>query len=152
MVVDQQTALSEVSGMIVAEHQDWLVLNKIAGLAVQGGSQTRRHIDGLLRAAYPDAPPKLVHRLDKDTTGLLLVARHVKAARALTKEFAGKTMQKVYLALVIGDPGRQALLMRRSARQVEKGLKKWWWIMKLDSLLALNFCVSKKPSLSVLSP
>ena len=124
MVVDQQTALSEVSGMIVAEHQDWLVLNKIAGLAVQGGSQTRRHIDGLLRAAYPDAPPKLVHRLDKDTTGLLLVARHVKAARALTKEFAGKTMQKVYLALVIGDPGPAGLINAPLRKAGGKGAEK----------------------------
>ena len=105
MAIDQQTALSEVAAMIVAEHEDWLALNKVAGLAVQGGSRTWRHIDGLLRAAYPDMPPKLVHRLDKDTTGLLLVARHDRAARALTAEFARKTMQKVYLALVIGDPG-----------------------------------------------
>ena len=104
-VIDQQTALSELAGMIVAEHEDWLALNKVAGLAVQGGTHTRRHIDGLLRAAYPDRPPKLVHRLDKDTTGLLLVARHDRAARLLTAEFAGKKLQKLYLALVIGDPG-----------------------------------------------
>ena len=103
--IDQHAAFGELAAMIIAEHDDWLALNKPAGLAVQGGSRTTRHIDGLLRAAYPGKPPKLVHRLDKDTSGLLLLARHDRAARALTAGFADKSITKAYLALVIGDPG-----------------------------------------------
>ena len=96
--------------MTIAEHDNWLAVNKPAGLAVQGGSRTTRHIDGLLRAAYPENPPKLVHRLDKDTSGLLLLARHDRAAREMTAGFADKTINKVYLALVIGDPGAEGRL------------------------------------------
>ncbi len=136
MVIDQQTALSEVMDMVVAEHKDWLALNKVAGLAVQGGSQTRRHIDGLLQAAYPDARPKLVHRLDKDTTGLLLVARHDSAARALTAEFAGKMMQKVYLALVVGDPGTAGRIVAPLRKTAGKGAEK----MVVDYELGQSAC------------
>ena len=105
--MDQKTAYNQLASMLIAEHEDWLALNKPAGLAVQGGSRTTRHIDGLVRAAFPGQTPKLVHRLDKDTSGLLLLARHDRAARDLTAGFANKSISKAYLALVIGDPGAE---------------------------------------------
>jgi len=90
------------------EDDDVLVLNKPIGLAVQGGSGTTRHIDGMLaalRGAHPDAQrTRLVHRLDKDTAGCLLVAKTRFAAAALAKTFRSRAARKIYWALVVGVP------------------------------------------------
>jgi 23S rRNA pseudouridine955/2504/2580 synthase len=90
------------------EDADVLVLNKPMGLAVQGGSGTTRHIDGMLaalRAPGPDGQrPRLVHRLDKDTAGCLLVAKTRFAAAALAKTFRSRAARKIYWALVAGVP------------------------------------------------
>ncbi len=89
-------------------HKDAAVLaiNKPPGLAVQGGSGTRHHLDAMLDGLRFDAAerPRLVHRLDKDTSGVLLLARHAKAAAALTRAFRDKTARKVYWALCAGAP------------------------------------------------
>lgn len=100
-----------------------IVLNKPPGLAVQGGSKTRRHIDGMLDGLRFGAQerPRLVHRLDKDTSGVLVLARGGLAARALTAAFKHGDAKKVYWALVAGRPepasGRidQALAKRGGA-------------------------------------
>jgi 23S rRNA pseudouridine955/2504/2580 synthase len=83
-----------------------IVLNKPAGLAVQGGSKTGRHVDGLLDTLRFDSDerPRLVHRLDKDTSGVLLVARNAAAAAFFTSAFREKTTRKVYWAAVVGLP------------------------------------------------
>ncbi len=83
-----------------------LVLNKPPGLATQGGTKTTEHVDGLLDALQFEAEgrPKLVHRLDKDTSGALLVARTARAAAAFSKNFSSRTARKVYWALVVGVP------------------------------------------------
>ena len=83
-----------------------LVLNKPAGLASQGGSGQTRHIDGLaeaLRFGYPEKP-RLVHRLDKDTSGVLLLARTNKMASALSAAFRHRATRKIYWAIVAGVP------------------------------------------------
>jgi 23S rRNA pseudouridine955/2504/2580 synthase len=89
-------------------HQDAqaFVLNKPPGLATQGGTKTHQHVDGLLDALQFDneGRPKLVHRLDKDTSGALLVARTSRAAAFFAKAFSGRTAKKVYWALVVGVP------------------------------------------------
>ena len=88
------------------EDDDVLVINKPIGLAVQGGSGTPRHIDGMLDALR-DAKgqrPRLVHRLDKDTAGCLLVAKTRFAATALAKTFRSRAARKIYWALVVGVP------------------------------------------------
>ena len=88
------------------EDADVLVLNKPMGLAVQGGSGTTRHLDGMLevlRDAHGQRP-RLVHRLDKDTAGCLLVAKTRFAAAALAKTFRSRSARKVYWALVAGVP------------------------------------------------
>jgi 23S rRNA pseudouridine955/2504/2580 synthase len=93
------------------EDDDVLVLNKPMGLAVQGGSGTTRHLDGLLEALRGpgvDAQrPRLVHRLDKDTAGCLLVAKTRFAASALAKTFRTRAARKIYWALVAGVPKPQ---------------------------------------------
>jgi len=83
-----------------------IVLNKPPGLAVQGGSGTERHLDGLLDALRfgSDVRPRLVHRLDKDTSGVLVTARTAAAAAFLTRAFREKTTRKIYWAIVIGVP------------------------------------------------
>jgi len=88
------------------EDADVLVLNKPMGLAVQGGSGTTRHIDGMLGAlrSSDGQRPRLVHRLDKDTAGCLLVAKTRFAAAALAKTFRTRSARKIYWALVVGVP------------------------------------------------
>lgn len=92
--------------MVIHKDQAALVLNKPPGLATQGGTKTTAHVDGLLDALQFEAEgrPKLVHRLDKDTSGALLVARSARAAAFFARAFSGRTAKKVYWALVVGVP------------------------------------------------
>ncbi|GGD57464.1 RNA pseudouridine synthase [Erythrobacter arachoides] len=92
--------------MLITRTKGALILNKPPGLATQGGTKTTRHVDGLLDAyANEDEPrPRLVHRLDKDTSGVLLVARSASSAAFFSKRFSGRTAKKIYWALVVGVP------------------------------------------------
>jgi 23S rRNA pseudouridine955/2504/2580 synthase len=83
-----------------------IVLNKPPGLAVQGGSGTERHLDGLLDTLRfgSEVRPRLVHRLDKETSGVLVLARTITAAAFLTRAFREKTTRKIYWAVVVGLP------------------------------------------------
>jgi 23S rRNA pseudouridine955/2504/2580 synthase len=105
------------------EDADVLVLNKPMGLAVQGGSGTTRHLDGMLDVLR-DAQgqrPRLVHRLDKDTAGCLLVAKTRFAAAALGKTFRSRSARKIYWALVAGVPkphqGRISTFLAKEERE-----------------------------------
>jgi 23S rRNA pseudouridine955/2504/2580 synthase len=105
------------------EDADVLVLNKPMGLAVQGGSGTTRHLDGMLETLR-DAKgerARLVHRLDKDTAGCLLVAKTRFAASALTKTFRTRSARKIYWALVAGVPkpkqGRISTYLAKDERE-----------------------------------
>lgn len=101
---DEDIALAE--GMVIEKTKSAIILNKPPGLATQGGSKTYRHIDGLLDAFRLDTGPRprLVHRLDKDTSGVLLVARTPGSAAFFSKRFSGRTATKVYWALIMGLP------------------------------------------------
>jgi 23S rRNA pseudouridine955/2504/2580 synthase len=91
--------------LILVEDQALIVLNKPEGLAVQGGTGTRRHIDGMLAALASDGErPRLVHRLDRDTSGILVVAKTAAAAASLTRAFRQHKVDKLYWALVVGRP------------------------------------------------
>jgi 23S rRNA pseudouridine955/2504/2580 synthase len=83
-----------------------IAINKPAGLPTQGGSGVTRHVDGLTEALIFDADekPRLVHRLDRDTSGVLLLARSRKAAEALTRAFRARDTTKIYWAAVAGVP------------------------------------------------
>ena len=101
-----QKTLEALKEMIIFEDADVMVLNKPAGLAVQGGSGTMRHVDGMLEVMR-DAKgqkPRLVHRLDKDTAGCLLIAKTRFAATKLTGSFRERSARKIYWALVAGVP------------------------------------------------
>jgi 23S rRNA pseudouridine955/2504/2580 synthase len=97
-----------IRSITLGEDDDVLVLNKPTGLAVQGGSGVTQNIDamlGALRGMHADAQrPRLVHRLDKDTAGCLLVAKTRFAAAALAKTFRTRSARKIYWALVAGVP------------------------------------------------
>ena len=99
-----------ISDMVIYKDDNIIVLNKPSGLAVQGGTNTTRHVDGLLEALKfgLEEKPKLVHRIDKDTSGILVLARHRKMADILTKAFREHTLQKTYLALVRGVPKKES--------------------------------------------
>lgn len=91
--------------LVLHEDKDVLVLNKPAGIPVQGGSKVERHIDGLLDAfTESEERPRLVHRLDRDTSGVLLIARRRKIAAELGKVFQTRSARKIYWALVHGVP------------------------------------------------
>jgi 23S rRNA pseudouridine955/2504/2580 synthase len=113
---------------LVIHRDDWVIaLNKPAGLAVQGGSGTERHVDGLLDGLRfgLDDRPRLVHRLDKDTSGLLLIARTGQAAKRLSESFRDRETEKLYWAVVVGVPPRPdgaidlPLAKRPGARDIE---------------------------------
>jgi 23S rRNA pseudouridine955/2504/2580 synthase len=87
------------------EDEAVLILNKPAGLAVQGGTKTRAHIDALLGAwGEGDRRPRLVHRLDRDTSGVLILGKTAAAAARLAQAFASRTAHKTYWAIVEGIP------------------------------------------------
>ncbi|NDC57064.1 MAG: RluA family pseudouridine synthase, partial [Alphaproteobacteria bacterium] len=103
---DSQTLVQKLSGLILFQNHDLIAINKPAGLAVQGGMGIDDHLDGWLQAwaHHKKQPLKLVHRLDRDTSGLLLLAKGARAANTLAAMFRDKNMHKVYWAVVHGKP------------------------------------------------
>lgn len=98
--------LAEIRERVLYRDDDVIAIDKPAGLAVQGGSGTSRHLDGMLEGLRFDAAerPRLVHRLDRDTSGVLLLARSAAAAAKLGNSFRGRNARKVYWAVTVGVP------------------------------------------------
>jgi len=97
---------AEIQRLVIHKDDHVIVLNKPPGLAVQGGTGTERHVDGMLdalRFGFEDRP-RLVHRLDKDTSGVLLIARTGQAAKRLGASFRDRETEKLYWAVVVGLP------------------------------------------------
>ncbi|RFB80835.1 RluA family pseudouridine synthase [Methylovirgula sp. 4M-Z18] len=111
--------LNAIKDMVLFEDKYLMVLNKPYGLAVQGGSGMTRHIDGMLEAlANADGErPRLVHRLDRDTSGVLLIAKSRRMAADLGEIFRSRQARKIYWALVEGVPrpmqGRISLFLAK---------------------------------------
>ena len=95
-----------MQSLVIYKDNEMLILNQPAGLAVQGGSKTTRHIDGMLDAVRfeKNEKPHLVHRLDKETSGVLVLARSANMAAKLTSAFKTRSVHKVYWAVVAGTP------------------------------------------------
>ena len=91
---------------IIYKDDHIIAINKPAGLAVQGGSGTSKHIDAMLNGLRFEMKdrPKLIHRLDKDTSGVLLLARTLNVASKLNKAFKTNSVHKIYWAIVVGTP------------------------------------------------
>lgn len=100
--------LAALKGWILHQDKSVIVLNKPPGLPVQGGTKSERNLDAILAAAADTfgGRPLLVHRLDRDTSGVLVLARNPNAARTLAEAFRGKAARKLYWALVAGKPDR----------------------------------------------
>ena len=98
--------IAEAKAMVIKQTQSAILLNKPPGLATQGGSKTHKHVDGMLDAFVEgeEPRPRLVHRLDKDTSGVLLIARTPGSAASFSKRFSGRSARKVYWALIVGVP------------------------------------------------
>jgi len=96
----------EIQGLVIHRDEWVIALNKPSGLAVQGGSGTEKHVDGMLDGLRfgREERPRLVHRLDKDTSGLLLIARTGQSAKRLSESFRDRETEKLYWAVVIGAP------------------------------------------------
>ncbi|ACT59735.1 RluA family pseudouridine synthase [Hirschia baltica] len=95
-----------IQSLILYEDEDVYVLNKPSGLAVQGGTKTLRHVDGMANALTRPGQdkPRLVHRLDKDTSGLLVLAKTAQSAAEMSKHFRSRELDKIYWAVVKGVP------------------------------------------------
>src|SRR3954469_6309345 len=137
--VPKRTALSPedektrdfLKSITLHEDADVLVLNKPMGLSVQGGSGTTRHLDGMLEVlrqpGVDGQRPRLVHRLDKDTAGCLLVAKTRFAASALAKSFRSREARKIYWALTAGVPkprqGRISTFLAKEEREEDSFMR-----------------------------
>jgi 23S rRNA pseudouridine955/2504/2580 synthase len=119
----EQKTLAALKDMTLFEDDDVLVLNKPAGLAVQGGSGTTHHVDRMLEVMRDSKGqrPRLVHRLDKETSGCLLVAKTRYAASMLTGSFRARSARKIYWAMVAGVPkpkqGRISTFLAKEERE-----------------------------------
>jgi 23S rRNA pseudouridine955/2504/2580 synthase len=112
-------ARQQLEGQVLFCDEHLIVLNKPAGLAVQGGPGITRHLDGMLDLLRGDGNhrPRLVHRLDRDTSGVILLARTPGTAAKLAALFRGREIEKTYWAIVVGRPlpveGRIDLPLKR---------------------------------------
>ena len=115
--------------LIVHLDDDVVAINKPPGLAVQGGTGLKQHLDGMLDGLRFDLKerPKLVHRLDRDTSGVLILGRNAFAAAKLAAAFRDRTAQKTYWALVVGVPrprkGKIASKIVKKGKNVERSTK-----------------------------
>ncbi len=121
-----EAQIEQAEAMVLTRDRAAIVLNKPPGLATQGGTGTREHVDGLLDAFADTGPrPRLVHRLDKDTSGVLLIARTPGSAAFFSKRFSTRSARKIYWALVAGVPDIEDGLIELSlAKQPGSGGEK----------------------------
>ncbi|MBL6854300.1 MAG: RluA family pseudouridine synthase [Alphaproteobacteria bacterium] len=119
-----QRVKGSLEDQIIYMDKNVIVLNKPSGLATQGGSGLTAHVDGMLDslAFEKNQRPRLVHRLDKDTSGVLVVARTVPAAAELSRALATRDAQKIYWALVKGVPStRRGTIKAALAKEGVRG-------------------------------
>ncbi len=123
------------------EDEDIIALNKPAGLATQGGSGIKKHIDGMLPAlaGKDGVAPRLVHRLDRETSGVLLLAKNAETARKLGRMFQGKDIRKIYWALCAPAPEMQSGDIRAALRKGDGAEKEKMIIDEKDGQRAQTF-------------
>jgi 23S rRNA pseudouridine955/2504/2580 synthase len=118
-----QNLKNELEHGVLFEDESFLILNKPAGFAVHGGSGIHSGVIEGLRSIRPNAPSlELVHRLDKDTSGCLLIAKKRSVLRQLHEMFRGEGIQKTYLALLSGKWARKKLIVNAPLQKyINKG-------------------------------
>jgi len=96
-----------IQSLVIYKDKHIIAINKPAGLATQGGSKIKKHVDGMLDGLkFDGSRPHLIHRLDKDTSGVLLLARSPKAAKFMGDVFKGREIRKYYWAITVPSPKR----------------------------------------------
>lgn len=135
----------------VYEDDCMLVLNKPAGLPAQAGGGQVRSLDRIFASVYGDKAPKLVHRLDRETTGLIVCAKNRTMAAALTAQFAARDTEKTYVTVVVGRlPGKAGEIRAPLAKEgafakVDKAgdpaHTSWQWLASEGDTLHLLACV-----------
>ena len=123
-----------IRAMVLYDDGDVIALNKPAGLATQGGGDEKRHIDGMLPvlAGKDGTVPRLVHRLDKETSGVLLLARSAEAVRRLGKSFKERNIRKIYWAVTLGVPAQREGTIRAPVGKVKGPIKDKMTIDEID--------------------
>ena len=103
VVTPSKADIDLIKSSIILEENDFIALNKPSGIAVQGGTKIIRHIDGLIEHAFNKIDKHyLVHRLDLETTGALLIAKNRNCAKELSELFKFNKIEKTYIAIVLG--------------------------------------------------
>ena len=97
--------ISSTSSIFIEDNENFVVINKPAGIAVQSGTKSRKNIMDILRStkAFEGVSPYTVHRIDKETTGVLIVAKNRKYAQLFTSLFRIRKIHKTYLGIVLGE-------------------------------------------------
>lgn len=115
-----QSDIKFIRSLVVFKDQNIIVINKPSGLAVQGGTNTVRHVDGMLDGLMFESEerPRLVHRIDKETSGILVLARNRKYAELLTKAFREHGLQKTYIVLCRGCPKNESGEIKLSLEKI----------------------------------
>ena len=123
---DNGVAISEkhiktIKDRIIHRDDEFIVINKPSGLAVQGGTKVKLHIDGLLNFLKfeKSEPPRLVHRLDKDTSGALLLARTRESSQLALEFFRKKIIRKLYWSIVVGVPKTKVGMINLKLRKTK---------------------------------
>lgn len=145
---DTKSGLTEkdatfIRSLVIYSDKYIIALNKPQGLAVQGGSKINKHIDGMLdglKNKAEDERPHLVHRIDKDTSGLLLIARDTKTARALSDAFRARDIRKYYWAVTSPVPEKQSGKIKSMLAKVgAPGEERMQSVSTEDGKLAVTF-------------
>ena len=103
--VANEKEISSLSKIFIENNDNFAVINKPAGIAVQGGTKLRKNLIDILKKTkeFQNSYPYPVHRIDKDTTGILIVAKNRKYAQLLTSLFRIRKIHKIYLGIIIGE-------------------------------------------------
>ncbi len=103
--IPENTIIKETEKEIIEDNSDFIVINKKSGLAVQGGTKVKENLINILSNSifFKDAQPYIVHRIDKDTSGVMIIAKNRSTAQQLTSLFRLRKIHKVYLALSFGS-------------------------------------------------
>jgi len=109
-----------IRSLVLYKDEHVIAINKPAGLATQGGTKINRHVDGMLDGlVYDGVRPHLVHRLDKDTSGILLLARNPKIARRMGELFQGRDIRKYYWAITVPAPAQHQGKIKSAIAKVD---------------------------------
>lgn len=132
--------LSLLKDSVLYEDQDVLIINKPQGLSVQGGSNVKDCVDFYMSELCPKnkEPLRLTHRLDKDTSGVLILAKHLEAARQVTQAFKDHEIEKTYHAIIVGIPHKKKGVMTESIGKMMGAQKEMMSIHAPQALEAIT--------------